>query len=156
MKICNTFITVADDSGATMGTVPPLKADKPSLARRHYDLLSQHPYEYDIDSFNFAIFCQKNGFSPDEGEAQRAAFFSKGHPCMRASPLTKTHGFGAHYNNAGKIAIYPVDSKAYSKLMNDPANKVEMAMRSKRPDKASAKPAGAHPGRRPQGPHPHA
>ncbi|MGZ3304884.1 MAG: DUF6157 family protein [Asticcacaulis sp.] len=152
-KITNTFIRIADDSGATQGIVPREKPGAaPSLARLHYDLLSQHPYEYDLDSFNFEIYCQKNHVPAEDRERHREAFFSKGHPCMRGSPLTKTHGFGAHYNSAGKIAIYPVDSVAYTKLLNDPENNVEMAMRSKRPDKpASAKAAGHSP--RP-GPHP--
>lgn len=155
MDIRNAFVVIADDSGATVGTIPPLKGETPTLARRQYDLLINHPYAYDLDGFNFAIHCQKNGWSDAECEAHRAEFFSKSHPCLRASPLTKTYGFGAHYNSAGKIAIYPVDSRAYGKLANDPANTVEMAMRGKRPGKASAKPAGAHPGRRPQSLHPH-
>ena len=144
--ITNTFVTQADDSPATIGVVPKVKEGKPSLARMHYELLSDHPYEYDLDSFNFEIWCQRNEIDEADRESHREAFFSKGHPCMRASPLTKTHGFGAHYNNAGKIAIYPVDSVAYRKLLNDPENKVEMAMRSKRP--TSPQSAGAHPGTR--------
>ena len=143
MKITNTFIRIADDSDAAMGVVPKIKDGKASVARMHYDLLTDHPYEYDLDSFNFEIWCQRNDIDEADRESHREAFFSKGHPCMRASPLTKTHGFGAHYNNTGKIAIYPVDSKAYTKLLNDPDNKVEMAMRSKRPP--SAKPTTANP-----------
>ncbi|CAL4867444.1 hypothetical protein MMA231_01699 [Asticcacaulis sp. MM231] len=138
MKITNTFIRIADDSDAAMGIVPKVKPGKPSVARMHYDLLTDHPYEYDLDSFNFEIWCQRNDIDAADRESHREAFFSKGHPCMRASPLTKTHGFGAHYNYAGKIAIYPVDSKAYHKLLNDPDNKVEMAMRSNRPASAKA------------------
>ena len=146
MKITNTFIRLADDSDAVMGIVPKVKEGKPSIARMHYDLLSEHPYEYDLDSFNFEIFCQRNHIPEAERDSYRAEFFAKGHPCMRASPLTRTHGFGAHYNGSGKIAIYPVDSKAYQKLLNDPENKVEMAMRTKSPTSA-AKPASAHPSR---------
>ncbi|MGN6363194.1 DUF6157 family protein [Asticcacaulis taihuensis] len=142
-KITNTFIIQADDSTATIGIVPTAKAGKPSLAQMHYELLAEHPYEYDLDSFNFEVWCRRNDIDEADRESHRAAFFSKGHPCMRASPLTKTHGFGAHYNSAGKIAIYPVDSVAYHKLLNDPENKVEMAMRSKRP--ASSQAAGMHP-----------
>lgn len=148
MKITNTFIVVADDSPARMGMIPAEKPNGRTLARLHYDLLSEHPYEYDLDSFNFEIFCQKNHIPDERRDSYREAFFSKGHPCMRASPLTKTYGFGAHYNNAGKIAIYPVDSRAYQKLSNDPENRVEMAMRSKRP---SAQGAGLNPGGRPKG-----
>lgn len=150
-KIANTFVTIADDCGALQGTPPPERPGKdPTLARLHYDLLSQHPYEYDLDGFNFEIYCQKNRIKPEDRESHRESFFSKGHPCMRGSPLTKTYGFGAHYNGSGKIAIYPVDSEAYGKFLNDPENKVEMAMRSKRPGKsASTQPASHHPSRRP-------
>ena len=152
--ITDTFITIADDSGASMSRIPERKGDKSSVARVHYEILAEHPYEFDINAFNFEVFCRRNGIAHEDRAAHRDAFFSKSHPCMRTSPLTKTHGFGAHYNGAGKIAIYPVDSKAYSKLASDPANQVEMAMRSKRPEKAgSAKAAGAHPRGRPHGLH---
>ena len=151
-KIENCFVRIADDSPAQQGVVPRMReGHEPSLARRHYELLIDHPYEYDINDFNFEIWCQRNHIDEADRESHREAFFSKGHPCMRASPLTKTHGWGAHYNSAGKIAIYPVDSMAYKKLLTDPANAVEMAMRSARPGKSgSAEPAGRHPGRRPQ------
>lgn len=151
MKITNTFVRVADDSAAIMGVIPPMKGDLKTIARRHYELLVEHPYEYDIDSFNFEIFCQKNDIPHERRECYREAFFAKGHPCMRASPLTKTYGFGAHYNGTGKIAIYPVDSKAYYKLLNDPDNTVEMAMRSKKPAvSSSAQTASANPRGRPK------
>lgn len=133
MHITNTFVSIADDSNARMGTVPPAKGDERTIARLHYDVLSEHPYEYDLNSFLFEVYCRKNLISAGQRDNYRDAFFSKPHPCMRASPLTKTYGFGAHYNNAGKIAIYPVDSVAYSKFLSDPDIKVEMAMRSRRP-----------------------
>ncbi len=151
MKITNTFIRIADDSPVHMGKVPRANDGSPSIARLHYELLTEHPYEYDLDSFNFEVFCLRNGIDDADRENHRASFFSKGHPCLRASPLTKTHGFGVHYNSAGKIAIYPADSVAYRKLLNDPENQVEMAMRSKRP---SSQPAGSHPRGRPQRLHP--
>jgi hypothetical protein len=138
VHITDTFIRIADDSGARMGIIPPIKNDDRTIARLHYDILSEHPYEFDLDAFNFEVYCRKNRFSPAERKTHREAFFSKNHPCMRASPLTKAYGFGAHYNGAGKIAIYPVDSVAYSKLLNDPDMTVEMAMRSRRPAPAAA------------------
>ncbi len=132
MKITNTFITIADDSPTTISTVPPQKSQERTIARLHYDLLSEHPYEFDLDSFNFEVYCLKNHIAPEHRDAHRADFFSKDHPCMRASPLTKSYGFGAHYNGKGKIAIYPVDSVAYRKFLNDSDVKVEKAMRTKR------------------------
>jgi hypothetical protein len=150
-KIANTFITIADDCPNRQGVPPAARDGARSIARLHYDLLNDHPYEYDIDALNFEVWRLRNGISEAEAPQHRDAFFSKGHPCMRASPLTKQYGYGAHYNAAGKIAIYPVDSVAYGKLLNDPGNRVEKAMRNKR---ASAEPTGAHPGRRPQAAHP--
>lgn len=147
MRITNTFVTIADDSQARMGIIPPKKGEERTIARLHYDLLSEHPYEYDIDSFNFEIYCLKNDIAPEHRETHRSEFFSKGHPCMRASPLTKTYGFGAHYNGNGKIAIYPVDSIAYYKIIKDPEIKIEKAMRTRRSPSEirSAETAGAHP-----------
>ncbi|MFT3997238.1 MAG: DUF6157 family protein [Asticcacaulis sp.] len=134
--IINTFIAIAEDSKHRMGIEPPRKDGPPTLARMHFDLLSEHPYELTIDDLNFTVHCHKTGIDLTDTEA-RKAFLSKGHPCMRASPLTKTYGFGAHYNHAGKIAIYPADSKAYGKFLHDPEIKVEKAMRSKRAPEAA-------------------
>lgn len=131
MTIINTFIAIAEDSKNRMGTEPPVREGGPSLARLHFDLLSEHPYELTIDDLNFTVHCLKTG-TDRQDEAARQRFLSKGHPCMRASPLTKTYGFGAHYNHSGKIAIYPADSRAYAKFLQDPEVKVEKAMRSKR------------------------
>lgn len=129
--ITNTFIAIAEDSKNRMGVEPPRRDSGPTLAQMHFDLLAEHPYELTLDDLNFTVHCLKNGI--DKGDqAARTAFLSKGHPCMRASPLTKTYGFGAHYNHAGKIALYPADSVAYHKFLQDPQVKVEKAMRSKR------------------------
>lgn len=155
MKIINTFITCADDSNAVMGRVPPAregaKEGERTIARLHYDLLTDHPYEFDLDSFNFEVYCLKNHIAPEHRDAHRAEFFAKGHPCMRASPLTKTYGFGAHYDGAGRIAIYPVDSKAYAKFLSDDDIRKEPAMRSRRPspEAAGTKPGLGHEGVKP-------
>ena len=37
----------------------------------------------------------------------------KPHACYRASPLAKRYGWGAHFNAAGKLAIYARESKEY-------------------------------------------
>ena len=42
---------------------------------------------------------------------------------MRASPLIKQYGWGAHYNDKGGIAIYPVEDKAYQRFVADNAVK---------------------------------
>jgi len=131
MTIINTFIAIAEDSKNRMGIEPSAGEGPRTLARLHFDLLSEHPYELTLDDLNFTVHCLKNGLDTTD-RAARETFLSRGHPCMRASPLTKTYGFGAHYNHAGKIAIYPADSVAYHKFLQDPHIKVEKAMRSKR------------------------
>ncbi|MDI7774237.1 DUF6157 family protein [Asticcacaulis sp. EMRT-3] len=156
MHITNTFITVAEDCPASQGLPPPERDAGPTIARLHYDLLSEHPYEYDIDALNFEVWCRRNHIADAVRDTHREAFFSKGHPCMRASPLTKTYGFGAHYNDAGKIAIYPVDSVAYRKFLTSGGHRIEPAMRNARPSAktVSTKPAGAHPAARQNRLHP--
>ncbi|WP_342481620.1 DUF6157 family protein [Paenibacillus sp. FSL L8-0340] len=34
------------------------------------------------------------------------ALFSKSNPCLRASMLSKRYGWGMHFNDEGKIALY--------------------------------------------------
>lgn len=42
----DTFIAVADDSAATVGTVPPAKPESPSVASRTFEMIWRHPYKY--------------------------------------------------------------------------------------------------------------
>ena len=51
---------------------------------------------------------------------------------MRASPLTKKYGCDAHYDENGKIAIYPVESAEYQRFVEDKNMKKYFAMRNKR------------------------
>jgi len=151
MKVTNTFIRVAEDCPAVMGLVPAVDEGKTSIARLHYEILTQHPYEFDIEAFNFEVFCRKNAIPDERRDVYFDAFKLKSHPCMRTSPLTKTFGFGAHYNSAGKIAIYPVDSKAYQKFLLDPNIRIEMAMRKRRAkNQVLGQTTGANPSLRPK------
>jgi Family of unknown function (DUF6157) len=52
---------------------------------------------------------------------------------MRASPLTKAYGWGAHYDENGKLAIYPRESAAYAGLSRDKRLAIVKAMRNSRP-----------------------
>jgi hypothetical protein len=62
----------------------------------------------------------------------REEFFAKPYACMRASPLTKKYGWGAHYDKDGKIAIFPVESEEYQCFVKDKNIRKYPAMRSKR------------------------
>lgn len=128
----NTFIEIAEDSPADSGQVPPVKGDKKSVANHQFDMLYEAPYAYTSDEVLYTVFAQRKGFSQLEWEEQRAAYFSKGQPCFRASPLTKRYGWGIHSDAEGKIAMYPADSAEYQRFLEDDSVKKVKAMRSKR------------------------
>lgn len=127
----NTFIEVAADCKSDMGKVPPEKQAK-TIARMQYELLHEQPYHYTSDEVIFACYAAKNGLESADLAAKRAAFFAKGQPCLRASPLGKTYGWGIHFDHEGKVAIYGCDTVDYVRLQNDPTITHLKAMKSAR------------------------
>ncbi|MDZ4722113.1 MAG: DUF6157 family protein [Roseiflexaceae bacterium] len=127
----NTFIEVAADCKATNGFAPPNKQDK-TVARMQYELLHDHPYHSTSDDLIFAIYASRNGILEAEQAGKRAEFFSKGQPCLRSSPLAKTYGWGIHFDDKSKIALYPLGSDEYTRLKNDSTIKHLKAMKSSR------------------------
>lgn len=123
------FIEVADDCKTDVGKIPPEKPEK-TIAQMQYEMISAHPYQYTSDEVIFAIYAARNGVTATELEAKKAAFFSKGQPCLRSSPLGKSYGWGIHYNAEAKMAIYPVESVEYTIFKADPALKHLKAMQS--------------------------
>lgn len=132
----STFITVAPDSTATRGATPPPR-DPPSLAARCHALIAAAPYSLTSDDVLFTAFADARGIAPEGRAAARVAFFSKGQPCLRASALTKTYGWGVHHDAEGRVALVGVDDPAYAARAGGrgPAGEaltVVAAMRSKR------------------------
>jgi hypothetical protein len=127
----NTFIEVADDCKAASGTVPPEKAE-PTVARMQFELIQNNPYRYTSDEILFAVHAARNGIAPEQLEARRAEFFSKGQACLRASPLAKSYGWGFHHDGEGRVALYARGSEEYSQLRADSSLKQLKAMRSSR------------------------
>ncbi len=127
----NTFIEVAEDTKADCGTKPPSKASK-TVAEMQYEMVAAHPYKYSSDDVFFHVFVERNDLTSAELPQAREEFFSKGQPCFRASPLTKTYGFGVHSNNEGKIAIFGVETEEYQQLMADTNIKTVKAMKSRK------------------------
>lgn len=128
----NTFIEIAEDCPATAGKLPPVKGDQPTVASLQFALVHNHPYAYTSDDVLFMVFAQRNGIAETAWEAARTAFFAKGQPCFRASPLPKSYGWGVHSNAEGKIALVGVDTAAYHALVADQGVAKVKAMRSKR------------------------
>lgn len=78
------------------------------------------------------IHCIIKEIPESEQEEARAVFFRKGQPCLRASPLTKRCGWGVHYNEEQKIAIYPLGKPSYEEFVKDNSLQKVAAMSSKR------------------------
>jgi len=130
------FIEIAPDSSTQKAIVPQDKGDKRSIATIEYELLSSKPYCYTLAEMKFATHVLRKQIQAAEVKQNRQQlwdeYFAKPYACMRASPLTKQYGWGAHYDAQGKIALYAVESKEYQRFVNDKNIKKYSAMRSKR------------------------
>lgn len=124
----DTFIEVADDTKVNFGTKPPIR-DKKSIAEMQYEILANNPYKFTSDDIFFQVFADRNGLTKAEYKQARQQFFSKGQPCFRASPLTKTCGFGVHSDSNGKVAIFGIETDEYQKFLADTKIKKVKAMR---------------------------
>ncbi|HVL32101.1 MAG TPA: DUF6157 family protein [Actinomycetota bacterium] len=135
MKTTNyydTFIEVADDCPVTRAEIPPRKGKDKTVANLQYDFLHAAPYQHTSDDVLFHVHAIKNNIASRNAAAARDAFFSKGQPCFRSSPLTKRYGWGVHSDSKGRIALYAMDSKEYAMFARDKHVKHLKAMRSKR------------------------
>ncbi len=118
----NTFISVAKDCNLHTAQAPPQKLPK-TQAQMQYEMLIYNPYVYTSDDVLYETQGKVKGIS-------RADFFAKARACMRASALPKHYGWGLHYNEAGKIALYAMESEAYKRLQTDSSIQQLFAMRS--------------------------
>lgn len=128
----NTLIEIADDCPVSSGEVPPVKGNKKSIANLQFEMVKAHPYKFNSDDVLFTVFATRNNIPEAALEEERHRFFSKGQPCLRASPLTKSYGWGVHCDAEGRIALYSVDSEEYQRLLADESVVKKKAMRSKR------------------------
>ncbi|WP_207512417.1 DUF6157 family protein [Longitalea luteola] len=126
----DTFIEVAEDTKANRGTIPPSKGDKKTVAEMQYELIAKNPYRFTSDDVLFQVYAHRNELTKEEQKKAREEFFSKGQPCLRASPLTKTYGFGVHCDSNGKVALYGVETDRYQHFLSDRTIKKVKAMRT--------------------------
>ena len=126
----NIFIEVAEDTKVVCGTVPLSKGDKKTVAALQYELLVNNSYKFLSDDLFFKVYAIRNEVTEEESEMARESFFSKGQPCFRSSPLTKTYGFGVHSDENGKVAIYGMETAQYENFLNDPSIRKVKAMRT--------------------------
>lgn len=115
----NTFILVADDCPTIAGETPPQKENIKSIANIQFELIRNNPYKYSSDDVIFMVYAYRKDLLEDEYDNARMDLFSKGQACLRSSPLTKRYGWGIHFNNKGKIALFGVESEEYYKFIED-------------------------------------
>ncbi len=127
----NTFIAVAEDCPAQNAEVPTSKNDKRSIADQHFDMIAHNPYRYTSDEVIFGTYAERNGITENLAH-ERETFFTKGQPCLRASPLGKRYGWGTHHDAEGKVAVVALGSEEYQMFLQDPSLKQVKAMRTKR------------------------
>ncbi|WP_341839898.1 DUF6157 family protein [Chitinophaga caseinilytica] len=128
----NTFIEVAEDCPVAEGEIPQAKGDKITVASYQFDMIIAHPYKYTSDDIIFNQYADKEGLAGQARKDARTEYFQKGRACLRASPLGKRYGWGIHYDEQGRIAIYAKGTPEYDCFRNDPALEHTKAMRSKK------------------------
>lgn len=136
MCYIDTFIKVSDDCPVVESEIPVLKTEKKPMHLIQYELLKNNPYKYGHEDLIYEVFVRQKEISKEairtDSEKIKKELFSKGHPCLRASALIKRYGFGAHYNEKGKIAIYPMESKDYHSFVNNKSLKILNGMKTKK------------------------
>lgn len=119
----STLITVAEDCPVREATPPDRTG---SVARLQYELLRDAPFGLTSDELLLAV--DKARF----GDVDETAWAAKPRACLRASPLVKRHGFGLHHDKEGRVALVPLGSEIYARLLSDPAVRKRPGMRNKR------------------------
>lgn len=134
MNYISTFIAVAEDCKVDHGKVPVARGPGRTVAQIQYEMLSEHPFRYTQEDVLFESWLARQEPAVRDGERAelRARFFSKDQPCLRTSPLARTHGWGLVCDAEGRIALCAVDSPEYRAHLESGDLKVIRAMRAKR------------------------
>jgi hypothetical protein len=133
-----TLIAVADDSPVTASEVPTARGSKPSVATMQFDMLHEHPYEHTQEDVLFEVWLGRQELprrpAAAEVDRMRTEFLAKPQPCLRSSPLPKRYGWGLLFNADGQIALCPMESADYRRIVGSASPKVKIlkALRSKR------------------------
>lgn len=114
----DTFIAVADDSNAIMGTVPPSRPENPSVAARTFQMVSEHPHRYTSGDVIFAVHADCRDIPERERPAARREFYSRGQPCFRSSELAKRYGWGVYVDDAVRIGLVGVETAEYAEFVS--------------------------------------
>lgn len=134
MNYVGTFIAVAEDCKVDYGKEPASRGSSKTVAEIQFEMLRDHPFTYTQEDVLFESWFARQDLevTAKEKAELRKQFFSKEQPCLRTSPLTRTHGWGMVFDKDGKVALCAMDSPEYAKYLKSPDLKVIKAMRGKR------------------------
>ncbi|MFI7028603.1 DUF6157 family protein [Microbispora rosea] len=138
----STLIAVADDCPVTAAEVPGGRGGRPTVATLQYELISGTPYGLTQEDVLFETWLRRQdlpaGLTAERRAELRKEFFSRSQACLRASPLPKKHGWGLLFDQDGRIALCPMESEEYRRLVDgaqagqDGGVRVLKALRSRR------------------------
>ncbi|MFC5529071.1 DUF6157 family protein [Cohnella yongneupensis] len=134
----NTFITVATDCPVERGIVPPDKKAGKTKPGIEFDLIANRPYAYTQKDILFEVHARHKEVPAAEleekGAELREQFYGKPTACFRASMLPKKYGWGVHFNEAGRMALVPMESPEYRRFVEGEVAGVKLvaAMRNSR------------------------
>lgn len=126
---------VAADCPAAASIVPPRREGEPSVPALQYELLTGAPYRYDHEELIWEVHRRRGQVPMSDAAAAREELLRRSHPCLRASALPKRYGWGVHYDEAGGIALYGVETERYREFaagLGQGGPTVVRAMRNKR------------------------
>jgi Family of unknown function (DUF6157) len=138
MNYYETFITVAADCPVSQSEVPPARKTGPTKSSLEYDLISKHPYTYTQEDLIYEVYIRHKTISEEEieknGRKIRDELFQKSQACLRASMLPKKYGWGLHFDQSGKIALYGVETLEYKAFLEKDKENIQLipAMRNSR------------------------
>ena len=135
MNYFRTLIAVADDCPVTESVAPPDRGANKTVASLQYSMLADSPYVYTQEDVLFIAWFERQNvphMAEDDIAHLRDEFFAKSQACLRASPLPKKYGWGLHFNDEGRVALCPMDSKEYGDLVTGDQVTVIRAMRTRR------------------------
>jgi hypothetical protein len=137
-----TLIAVADDCPVTSSVVPAERGGKVTVAVLQYGMVADSPHVHTQEDVLFETWLKRQDMPKNQPKAEiarlRAEFFAKPQACLRASPLPKKYGFGLLFDQQGRVALCPMESTEYRRIVgggaDGGANGVQIlkAMRSKR------------------------
>jgi hypothetical protein len=127
----NAFIAVAEDCPVAVGTAPP-EREPPTVAHMQYEMLEEAPYRFTSDEVVFGVHAAQARVPAADMDAARAAFFAKGQPCLRSSPLAQAYGWGFHFDADGRVAMVGLGTDHYETLAADGSLEQRRAMRRSR------------------------